>query len=71
MGFGSYWHWLLLLLLILPAWPTWKICQRMGLPGPLGLLIVIPIVNLVLIWVLAFVDWPIERRAGRTAERST
>lgn len=65
MGSFSIWHWLILLLLFLPIWPAWRICRRSGFAGPLGILIVVPILGLILTWVFAFIDWPIERRAGQ------
>jgi len=43
----------------------WKIFAKAGYPGALGLLMFIPIVNLVLLCVLAFGHWPIERELER------
>jgi hypothetical protein len=40
------------------VWPAWRICARAGFPGALGLLIVVPFLNLVLLYVLAFAEWP-------------
>ncbi len=39
----------------------WKIFSKVGWSGALGLLMLVPIVNLVMIFVLAFGTWPIER----------
>lgn len=44
------------------VWPAWRICTKAGFPGALGLLAVVPGLNLVLLFVLAFVDWPALRR---------
>jgi predicted PurR-regulated permease PerM len=44
-------------------WPATRICRRVGLPWWLGLLIVVPIANVILLWVLAFAEWPLERAA--------
>lgn len=38
--------------------PFWRICQKAGYPGALGLLIVIPLVNIVFLYYLAFATWP-------------
>jgi hypothetical protein len=46
---------------LLFIWPAWRICSRAGFPGALGLLIVVPVANLVLLYVLAFVEWPALR----------
>ena len=43
---------------VLSVWPAWRICSRAGFPGALGLLIVVPCLNLVLLYVLAFAKWP-------------
>jgi hypothetical protein len=55
LGFG---------LLTVVAW--WKILAKTGNPGPLGLLMWVPLLNVVLLFWLAFSQWPIERRAGQT-----
>lgn len=65
MGSFSIAHWFIVLLwaaiFIVPAW---RIVSRAGFPGALSLLLLIPIVNLVIIWVFAFVRWPVmDRRA--------
>jgi hypothetical protein len=39
------------------AW--WKICKKAGYSGWLGLLMIVPIANLVLLLVVAFADWPV------------
>ncbi|WBQ11493.1 hypothetical protein L2D01_06850 [Hyphomonadaceae bacterium ML37] len=54
----------LLLVGALVVFPCWRIISRTGLPGALGLLAIIPVANLVLLWVLAFIDWPALKRTG-------
>lgn len=39
----------------------WKIFARTGHPGLYGILMLVPVVNVVLLLVLAFSPWPIER----------
>ncbi|SMB86073.1 hypothetical protein SAMN00017405_1111 [Desulfonispora thiosulfatigenes DSM 11270] len=47
---------------LLLVWPFWKVFSKAGFPGRLSLLIVIPIVNLIMLFYLAFAQWPIHRR---------
>lgn len=49
---------IVILLSILPFWRIWK---RTGHSGWPSLLILIPVVNIVMIYVLAFKSWPIEK----------
>lgn len=48
-----------LLAAALYIYPAWKISQKCGYPGWLGLLVVIPLANLVWLYFLAFADWPV------------
>lgn len=41
--------------------PNWMIFKKAGFPGWLGLLMVIPFINVLLEYFLAFADWPIHR----------
>lgn len=38
--------------------PVWKILSRLGLSGWWSLVAFIPVVNLIALWVLAFIRWP-------------
>jgi hypothetical protein len=42
----------------------WRILSKTGYAGALGLLMFVPVVNLILLAHLAIADWPIERRLG-------
>jgi len=48
--------------LVFIIWPACRICSRAGFSAALGLLIVVPFFNLVLLYVLAFAEWPALRR---------
>lgn len=68
MGTGTFgntmWagHWLwMLVIAIVAVVPAWRICQRTGYPGILGLLILFPLANIALLYFLAFADWPVEK----------
>ena len=57
-GFSS-WHWLTLLIYAaILIVPFWRIFPRAGWPSALSLLMVVPLVNLLLLWGLAFKRWP-------------
>ncbi len=49
------------------AWvvPFWRLFQRMGYSPYLSLLMLVPFVNLGLLYYVAFLDWPIERGTER------
>ena len=55
LGFGII---PILILLALVVIPYWKIWERTGHSGLWGLLMIIPFVNIVSLWVLAFKPWP-------------
>lgn len=50
---------------LLTVIPFWRICSRAGFPGALSLLILVPVGNLVLLFFLAFAEWPSLK--GRSA----
>ncbi len=41
--------------------PAWRITQKAGFPGPLALLMLIPLVNIIMVWVFAFIKWPNQK----------
>ena len=51
--------------LILPVIAFWKICFKAGFSGALGLLMIIPIANIILPLYLAFAEWPALRSDGQ------
>lgn len=44
--------------LVVVAFPASRICAKAGMPAWLGLLAVVPLVNIALLWFVAFTDWP-------------
>lgn len=62
MGFDSIWHWILVFALVLFYIPAWRIVSKAGFPGALSLLMLVPLVNIAMLWVFAFVRWPVESR---------
>lgn len=56
---GAHLIWMLILALVVVI-PFWRICQKAGYPGILGLLSIVPIANIALIYFLAFAKWPAQ-----------
>lgn len=42
--------------------PFWMICSKAGFPGWISLAVLIPVLNIVLLFFLAFAEWPALRR---------
>ena len=38
--------------------PAWRIVKRSGLHPALSLLLLLPVVNIVALWLFAFANWP-------------
>jgi hypothetical protein len=64
MGSFSIWHWIVVLFWIaIFLVPGWRIARKAGYHGAWSLVLLIPMVNLIALWVFAFVRWPTERAA--------
>lgn len=48
--------------------PFWRLFRRMGYSPWLSLLMLVPFVNLGLLYYVAFLDWPIERGVPRIGD---
>jgi hypothetical protein len=48
--------------------PLWKVFSKAGYPGTLSLGMILPVVNIALLYFIAFSDWPVlqELKALRT-----
>ena len=42
--------------------PFWRIFQKAGFNGALSLLMFIPIINIIVIFYLAFAEWPSQKK---------
>ncbi|HZV78055.1 MAG TPA: hypothetical protein VFF60_00445 [Candidatus Binatus sp.] len=51
----------LIIVLIFAIVIYWRIASKAGYPGALSLLMIVPFVNLILLLIFAFSEWPIER----------
>lgn len=61
---AGHWLWMLAIAIVVVI-PAWRICQRAGYPGWLGLLILLPVVNLLFLYFIAFADWPADKPGAR------
>ena len=52
----------ILALMVIPYWMLWK---RTGHSGAWGLLMLVPLANVISLWVLAFKEWPALRDRNR------
>jgi uncharacterized membrane protein YhaH (DUF805 family) len=66
MGSFSIFHWLIVIaVLVIYFVPTVKILNKAGYSGWWSLLLLVPLVNIVMLFVFAFADWPALRGQGR------
>jgi hypothetical protein len=64
----------LLLLVIIGLFvilPYWKIFSKAGFSGWWSLTLIIPILNFVILFYLAFAEWPVHRELRRLQQLST
>ena len=70
MGSMSVMHWLVIVVIYLIfGIPVARILRRIGYSGWWSVLVIIPIANLIGLWVLAFIAWPSDR--AHTGERAS
>jgi len=61
-----FWLFIALIALALPTIAFWKICSKAGFSGALGLLMLVPPANIILMLYLAFAQWPALRANDQT-----
>lgn len=61
---AGHWLWMLVMAILMVV-PAWRICQRIGYSGWMGILILIPMLNLVFLYFIAFADWPADKAGER------
>lgn len=60
-------HWLIFVAMVaIVLYPLGRILKRIGLSPFWSLLVFVPFVNLISLWVLAFSEWPAERKTERS-----
>jgi uncharacterized membrane protein YhaH (DUF805 family) len=59
MGIMGFWQFLIALLYVVAIiYPVSIILRRIGFSPWWSLLAVVPVINLIMLWVLAYVGWP-------------
>jgi hypothetical protein len=61
-GLGAAW----LIFAVITVLPFWRICSRVGHSPWLSLLMLVPLINVIFIYYLAFSEWPFERSGAAT-----
>ena len=56
---------------ILPVIAFWMICSKAGFPAALGLLMLIPMANIILPLYLAFAEWPVLKAGGQSSSETS
>jgi hypothetical protein len=68
MGSLSLWHWIVVLVLAFGVlWPVAKILRRAGFSRLWCILAVVPVANLIGLWVFAVAPWPAYGENHRSA----
>jgi hypothetical protein len=62
-GWGMTW----LIFAVIAVVPFWRICNRVGHSPWLSLLILVPIVNVIFIYYVAFGEWPSQNKGPAAA----
>jgi hypothetical protein len=61
-GYGSFhWFWFIVMVAVV-AYPVGRILNRIGFSPLWAIAMFIPLLNLIALWILAFTDWPGDRR---------
>jgi len=50
---------IILLVALVPLLAFWKIFSKAGYPGVLGLTMLVPLLNVIMVLFLAFSEWPV------------
>lgn len=58
MSSFSIWHWIIILIMLIPLWMFSKVIAKAGYSAWWALIGVVPLVNLIALWVFAFSKWP-------------
>ena len=66
-SFGLMHLFAVVIIFLIVGIPVARILRRIGFSGWWSILAIIPLANLIALWVLAFVDWPARSTLGTPA----
>jgi uncharacterized membrane protein YhaH (DUF805 family) len=66
-SFGFTW----IIFAVIAVVPFWRLCARVGYSPWLSLLILVPLVNIIFIYFLAFSEWPSQKSAATAGPAAT
>jgi hypothetical protein len=55
---GFMWYFLLIVSIVFTLWLGYRILEKSGFDGRLVLLLLVPVLNIIMLWVYAFKKWP-------------
>jgi hypothetical protein len=55
---GFMWYFLLTVSIVFTLWLGYRILEKSGFDGRLVLLLLVPALNIIMLWVYAFKKWP-------------
>ena len=65
VGYWSIWHWTgMLIFALIFVVPAWRIVSKAGYSGAWSLFAFVPVINVVMLWVFAFSQWPRVKSNG-------
>ena len=66
-SFGFTW----IIFAVIAVVPFWRLCARVGYSPWLSLLILVPLVNIIFIYFLAFSEWPSQKIGAAAGPAAT
>ena len=60
-----------LAIFVIPVILFWRIFKKAGYPPAMGLLMLMPIVNLIAVAILAYSEWPIEQELRQARQKQS
>jgi heme/copper-type cytochrome/quinol oxidase subunit 2 len=66
---GGLAEFVIMVAVVLCVWAYWRIFTKAGYPGAMGIMMVIPFLNVIMLFFLAFSEWPVLKELKALRER--